>query len=228
MLMAIVLPVSAAKITTTPVTFNLSAKKQTAILRVSNEGNTSSLIQIDSMSWIQEKGEDIYEPTEDILAVPALFELRPGEKQLVRIGLRKPPEPDNEHAYRIYLSEVPDQSVSEGAAIRVALRIGIPVFVLPNRPAAPVLEWRASCEKGQFYLKAINVGNANAKIFNLSLKKEGGKKEIEQLKSAGTLLAGTERSWEFGVSECPTEGSLIELLAQTNKGPLNAQIMVGR
>lgn len=227
-LLFIAFPASAAKLATSPVRIDLSGRKPTAILSVLNEGNTSSIIDVTPVSWHQKENEDVYETTKDLLAVPALFELGPGEKQMVRIGLRKPPEVDNERAYRIYLNEVPDESVSKEGTIRVLLRIGIPVFVLPNRPAVSTLEWKASCVKGKLRLEGTNVGNVNARILGLSLKRQADKKELAQLKSAGTLLAGAERSWEFGVSECPTERSMIELLAETAKGPLNAQIMLGK
>jgi len=217
-----------AKLAIMPVQIDLSTKKPTSIIRVANDGNTRSIIQIDLVSWQQGKEGDMYESTEDLLAVPTLFELEPGEKQLIRIGLRKPPEPDNERAYRLYFAEVPDESVPKEGAVRVLLRIGVPVFVLPNLPATPALEWKASCVKGKLRLAGTNVGNVNTRILGLSLVRSTDKKELAQLKSAGTILAGAERLWEFGVPECLMEGSTIELLAQTLKGPLNAQIMLGR
>jgi len=218
------LPVNAGTLTTTPVRIDLAGHRSTGTLTVVNRGMTRSIIQIDPVAWRQEQGEERYAPTEDLLALPALFELGPGEEQLVRVGLRRPPGTGAERAYRIYLSEIPDQSLPEKEAVHVLLRIGIPVFVHAQPRVSPALRWRASCRRGTFRLQAANGGNGHARIVALAVRDRAGKKPFAETDDAGYILAGAERLWEMEVPKCPPAGSPVALSVTTEEGLLSEQV----
>ena len=93
-------------------------------------------MQVDAVSWHQDyEGEDQYEPTTEILAFPPIFTIQPGQSQLVRIGLMAPQPAELEKAYRLYFTELPPPvSEAQSTALRMRLRVGIPVFSAPLSP----------------------------------------------------------------------------------------------
>lgn len=196
------------------------------MLTVTNQGDSATIIQADLLSWRQEKGRPLYSPSGDLLVVPPLFELGPGEKQLVRVGMRKAAEPASERAYRLYLGEVPDRSRPKEQTVRVLVRISMPVFVHSPLPEAPALQWRASCAGKRLRLEVANAGNGHAKLLGFTLEERPGKKPLAQRKALNYLLAGTERSWTVEVPECPAAGSTIGLSVQMDEGPLHAQVVL--
>lgn len=225
--LALVLPASAAKISISSVRVDLTKQKPTALLTLTNKGDSKAIMQIDPVSWRQVKGESLYTPTEELLAVPALFELQPGASQLIRVGLRKVPECNKERAYRLYLSELPDASASLPESVHVTLKIGIPVFVHSATPEVSALHWSGSCvKKGELHLEASNSGNAHIRILDLTLKSPESKKQFAKSDLADYILAGTSRSWEIGISSCPEAGRILELSAATDAGPVNAKIIL--
>ena len=58
--------------------------------------------------WVQsEDGTDEYESTSDVIAVPPIFSIAPGETQIIRVGLVGGLSPDRELAHRLFLTELP-------------------------------------------------------------------------------------------------------------------------
>lgn len=47
-------------------------------MTLQNDGAQSAVFQLRVMVWRQENGEDIFEPTREVLVNPGLFELKPG------------------------------------------------------------------------------------------------------------------------------------------------------
>lgn len=223
--MALALSASAAKLVTSVVRVDLSKDKPTALMTVSNKGDSKTILQIDPVSWHQSKGVDVYEPTEDVLAVPTLFVLKPGESQVIRIGMRKNPDSDKERAYRLFLNELPDAAAAVPDSVRVMLRIGIPLFVHSAVREAHDLQWSAICQHGgKLHLGASNSGNAHIKILDISIKSKESGKSLARSDLADYLLAGTNRSWDIGVSGCPEAGKMLELSVGTDSGAVNAHI----
>lgn len=65
------------------------------------------MVQLEAMAWNKAQGQDIYTPTTDLIAAPPIFTVPPGGTQIVRIGLRRAPDPQRELAYRVYFQEIP-------------------------------------------------------------------------------------------------------------------------
>jgi fimbrial chaperone protein len=123
-------PLLAAAITVSPTRIELSAQRPVATLEVRNEGNESVTMQLERTAWTQEGGVDVYSSSAALIATPSVFELAPHGRQVLRVALRDGSPRTEERAYRLYADEV---SVSELASsgLRMALRIGIPVFAVP-------------------------------------------------------------------------------------------------
>src|SRR5262245_15618685 len=142
-----------------PVRVELSAKDRTQALTVRNQGDQPSVVQVQLFAWSQDAGQDILQPTTDVLVSPPVFTVQPGQSQLLRIALRGVADPARQLSYRAILQEVPQQAREGGPALQVALKISLPVFVEPPVDAAPALEWQAQvAQDNKLELSAHNGG----------------------------------------------------------------------
>lgn len=187
---------AAASFRVAPVRVTLSADQPTTAITITANGTTRQTMQLETVVWTQRDGEDIYRPTEDLLVTPPIFELQPGEKRIIRIGLHHAAPASEETAYRLYIREIPPPRQRGAKGVRVALRIGIPVFVLPKDTVQPVLQWRAQRQpQGGLRLELVNRGKAHVQLAELRLREADG--ESSQLIASGAfyLLAGQARQW---------------------------------
>ena len=214
---------SAGQIATSPVRIDLSGDKPTAILTVTNEDRAATIIQVESAAWEQKEGADRYAPAPELLAVPPVFKLEAGEKQLIRVGIRQFPREGEESAYRLYLTEVPDASLPAEGIVRVLLRISLPLFVHAGSRGTHALEWQAVCKEKTMRLAASNRGRAHAKIFDLEIRKQTQNQSLGRQKAAAYILAGAQRSWEFSVAEC---SEAVRLSYRTEEGSHDVRVVL--
>lgn len=209
-----------------PVRATLSAKQQVGALTVRNDGAEPAMVQLDVVSWSQRDGKDVYTPTREILATPPIFTVPAGGSQVVRVGLRRAPDPRRELTYRLYLQEVPPPPKPDFQGLQVALRIGVPVFVLPPAPAKPVLRWQAShTSQGQLQISLTNSGNAHIQVANFKVMPAGGEPfSTEQV--AAYVLPEQSRDWLVKAATTPPQGATLRLFAQTDAGDVEAEVVV--
>jgi fimbrial chaperone protein len=175
------------------------------------------------VTWTQREGSDVYAATREILATPPIFTVAPGASQLVRIGLRRDADAGRELAYRVFLQELPPPAKADFKGLRVALRMGIPVFVLPPTAVAPLLQWRAEAAQGGVSLSLKNEGNAHVQLTDLRLVlPAGGELAREQMSTY--VLPGQSRGWRFNRSA--PAGASLRLSARTDGGDLETDVKV--
>lgn len=153
-----------------PVRVYLDEATRTAVVEISNPSEAPIGMQVDSMSWHQDtEGVDQYEPTTEILAFPPIFTIQPGQSQLVRIGLMTPQPAEQERAYRLYFTELPPPLAGvQSTALRMRLRIGIPVFSAPLSP--PQFDLRlveSVIDDDQLRVSLHNPGNTHIRVADL-------------------------------------------------------------
>lgn len=203
-----------AAIELNPVRLALSHAQPVAALTVRNAGAAPVVLQLKTMAWTQEDGEDRYTPTGELLATPPIFTLAPGAAQTVRVGLRREPDARRELAYRLYLHEVPGTAEPTGTGVRISLRLGVPVFVSPPGEAAPRLHWGLERAPDGVWLHARNEGNAHVRVAQFSLAADGESPIAHQ--NPVYILPGHERRWRF---ERPVPaGKTLILRAHTSMG----------
>src|SRR5512135_2314395 len=154
----------AGSLTVTPVVVTLDDKTHTASLTVKNEGHEARVVQTELLRWTQKNGADVQTPSRDILVNPPMATLQPGQTQTVRIGLKREADNMQELAYRLYLTEVPPPS--EGfTGLRIALRLGVPIYVLPKAKPSARVGWRAArAPNGSLLLTVLNDGNSHLRV----------------------------------------------------------------
>ena len=206
-----------------PVRVTLSASQPVSALTVRNNGLEAAVVQLEVVDWTQQDGKDVYSASREVLATPPIFTVKPGASQVVRVGLRRPPDEQRELSYRLFLQEVPQPSLPRAPGLQIALRIGVPIFVLPAEPTMPVLVWRASrTAQGQIKLTAANQGIAHVQVTQFAVSLPGATQPVQQV--GAYVLVGQSRDWL--VAGEPPPGSALHLTVQTDAGDLQVDVIV--
>jgi len=217
--------VTAASFSVSPVRATLSAAKPTEALAIYNSGSEPAVVQLDVRAWSQDHGTDVLTSTREILATPPIFTVAPGSKQVVRVGARRSPDSTRELAYRLFLQEVPPPPKPGFQGLRMALRLSIPVFIVPAS-AVPKLRWRAALEsRGQLRIAIDNSGDAHVQIANFSLV-QSGRAVLNKYQVAAYVLAQQSRQWIVVPTGQVTPGSALHVSAETDVGPVEADVAI--
>jgi len=218
--------VSAGSFAVNPVRATLSAKQPVGSLVVQNNGSEPTVVQLETVSWAQHDGKDVYEPTKEILATPPIFTIPAGGSQIVRVGIRRAAEPGRELTYRLFLQEVP-QTKSDLQGLRVVLRVGIPVFVLPATTSSPSLKWQAMrTSDGALRVRVTNSGNAHIQLARSKLMTGGNTRALVEQDVPAYVLAGQTREWLYKVNPLPASGVPLRVAAQTDLGDMSTELVV--
>jgi fimbrial chaperone protein len=164
-------------------------------INITNQGIEPMIVQVNTVAWSQDKnGQDIFTPTDDVIATPPIVTLQPKTKYIIRLGLRNSAVSDYEKTYRVFLEEVP--TATQAVGLNIALRASLPVFVLPNQATvSPVLKWQLQqSADGKLVLKAQNIGTSHVQIIGFSMAIED-KVLFSNKKVLSYLLPNTKREW---------------------------------
>ena len=208
----------------TPLRANLSQHTPTEVITVKNNGHAAVVVQLQLLEWTMDGDKDVYADSDEVLATPPIFTLPVAASQVVRVGLTHPVDSGREQTYRLFFEEVPPPPEPGYQGLRMALRVGLPIFVAPGIPANPELNWRA-LRSGQKEVKlhVTNTGNAHTQIIVLALRPTAGAPALAELKAPGYILAGQAREWVVRIRD-GLPGQIIHLSAETDGGPLEADL----
>lgn len=225
-LLGAVATAGAGSFAVSPVRATLSAKLPVGSLVVRNNGVEPTVVQLEVMHWSQQEGKDIYTPTKEILATPPIFTVPPGGSQIVRVGLRRSPDPQRELTYRLFLQEVP-LAKTDFQGLRVVLRLGVPVFVTPAVAVAPDLRWQAArTSDGELKLSLTNNGNAHIQVAKSRLTLASSAQPVFTQTVAAYVLSGQSREWLVKPTALPPPGTALRVYAQTDAGDVQAEVVV--
>jgi fimbrial chaperone protein len=159
---------SGAQVSISPVRINLDQSQTKDTIRVGNQRDTEASYEIEVVAWSQtDDRREIYTPTEDVIAVPPLFTLKPGDEQVVRVGLLTDVDDSTERAYRVFITELadPDDAEVEGAAVNMRLRLGVPLFVAPTALPHATLDFENSMQlEDNLFMRLRNSGNTHVRV----------------------------------------------------------------
>jgi fimbrial chaperone protein len=221
---------NAASFGVSPVRVTLSESQQMGALTVRNDGTEPVSMQLEVLNWSQEAGKDVLTPSRELLANPPIFTVPAGGSQLVRVGLRRAPDAQRELTYRVILQELPPPPNPNFMGTRMLMRISLPVFVLPEVDAKPVLLWQAArTPQGALKISLTNNGNAHIQIANFKLSLPGSQQPWVTKESAEYVLPGQSRDWTLPANSenpAPPLGVTLQLFAQTDVGDIEAEVLV--
>jgi fimbrial chaperone protein len=186
-------PALAGSIQVRPIRFSVAHARPIGSVTVSNAADEPVSVRVVTLRWTQRNGEEVYEPTDDLLASPPIFTIPAGKSQLVRVGLRKV-SGDAEAAYRVILEEIPQATASDGG-IRIALRLNLPFYKEPKARGAARVRWTAAySQEGRLTVQAANGGSVHDQINRIDAIDVAGKR-VTLVDTASVLLPGSSKSW---------------------------------
>ena len=201
---------SAGSFRAVPVKLYLDARTKTAVLKVTNDGEEKVTVQLEAVSWRQDNdGKDIYEPTKDIVFFPKIADIEQGQEKIIRVGYegKKATAPEStEKTYRLFIQELPVSKPGE-VAIKMAIRMGLPIFVAPETKAVKqgIIE-KMALSDGSLTVKVRNAGNSHLILSRIKAKGiDGAGGEAFSAESPGWyVLAGSARGFavDVGKADC--------------------------
>jgi fimbrial chaperone protein len=223
--------VSASTFRVTPVQVALSGSSSSALLSVGNESDQELRFQVSAFAWgMDDAGRMKLTPTQDIVFFPMLFTLAPGTERKIRVGSTTFVGP-TEKTYRIFVEELPPSAVAEasraGAQVRVLTKMGIPVFLQPERSEASGVIEVLGLEGGRLRYRVRNPGNVHFVLQNVQVRGFGasGEDVIDRHADGWYVLAGGSREYSESLSadECARLKS-ISIEARTDHDTLTTRL----
>lgn len=232
----LLVPIGAAaqtSLSVAPLRIALTPARPVASLTMGNAEAAEVAVQAEVVHWSQDReGNDIYEPTRDVLVNPAIFRLPAGGRQIVRLGLQVPAEA-RERSYRIFLRQLPrDQALpqdgADGAKVQTLLRIGVPVFVPPAQPPQRVLNWSLQAAPAGYRLVLDNQGSEHIQLTQLVVRREDGT-ELQRRSLSLYALAGQSVAVALELATLPPDTRLqIEATTDAPEPKSSATVRVPR
>ena len=198
-----------------PLRATLEGSKNSEVLTVTNVDSKPLLLQPTVFAWSQIDGKEVLEPTRDILVAPPLVEIAPGESQVIRLISKKEADPQNELTYRVILQEIPKPNQSGQSAVSMALRVSLPIFVLPKARAQAKIDAQLQPGNGHLIVGLKNTGNAHLQFKTATLRDGSG--ILATSNTMTYILHGQAAQIRFALPTRPIAGSL-RLEAQTDAG----------
>lgn len=219
-------PAYAGEFMINPLRATFSDTKKVSSLTVTNRSSKPTTIQLDVMAWSQDaEGKDVLVPTKDILANPPIFTLQPKSKQIIRVGLRRPPNATQETTYRLILAETPPPLDPDFTGVNFAVRMSVPLFVLPKAKVAPELQWVLKRDGTGLKLMAHNTGTAHSQVISFKLINPETKLEYITQAVSSYLLPQQQREWSI-LEQKIDVGSTVRLLVQTDGVKIEQDLQV--
>jgi fimbrial chaperone protein len=203
-----------------PLRAELGKSKSTSIT-VTNTGEAKAF-EVRAMSWKQENRNDSYESTSHLLIAPTTFRLENGASQVVRIQLNRPLDAA-EHAYRVFVDEVPPAQEIRANSLKTVVSMAVPVFVAPSTGplAKGSASMKAALAQDVVHIELRNTGKANLKVreWVLSSARAG---DLLKVPSAAYLLAGNTLTGDYPL-RIQADGAL-KLTVITDRGTFSTDV----
>lgn len=215
------LPARAADISLMPVNVRLDRFNDRATVQVSNNGQEPVVMQADAIAWTRVGGQDLDGPTSDIIVNPPIFTLQPGQTQVLRVGLRRNQELQQEATYRMVLREIPMPRLSDAGQVagqvRVLVALRVPVYVAPTKVQRSERWSLRRGPGGEMVASVANTGNVHLKVSELRLQAEGGPGQVLALQGPqAVIFPGEKRSFRLRPQASATAPSRVDVL--TDRG----------
>jgi P pilus assembly chaperone PapD len=127
--------------------------------------------------------------------------VQPNSKQIVRVLLTGAADDAREITLRVVLTEIGAPSTQSGS-VTARLAVSLPVFVLPNNPVAPKMEWAVARQGPYLKVTGHNAGTAHTRLLSLRLAGEDGATLVDEAHT-DYVLAGDSCSWLLPAAHLP-------------------------
>ncbi len=216
------LTAGAQSLSVLPVNIFFAPEQKATSLTVTNNGTSTTAIQIRAYNWSQKDNKDQLTDSSMVLVSPPLVTIAPGSTQVVRLILRQSPQ-YGEDTYRILLDQIPPPA--EAGVVHFVLRLSIPIFVKPEIRSFSDVQFHLERNAGQIYLVALNAGNLHESIRDIVLTAKDGRTLKADAGASPYILAGATRRWRIAVSDSrQLLDDTVQLTAHSDAGAIEEQV----
>jgi len=218
-------PASASTFNISPIRAELAAGHRTEALTITNAEDNPVVVQIRVVRWSQKNGTEQLDETRELLATPPVLQIAANSQQIIRVALRREPDPEEELTYRVIFEEVPQAAPKDFIGLRVALRLSIPVFVAPAHGKANAdLAWQSRwLANGQLELAATNSGSGHLQITDFEARFPGSLMPLRGITSK-YVLAGSRMSWTLTPPADAMRQGAIPIRGHSDQGDFSADV----
>jgi fimbrial chaperone protein len=224
---AMAAPASASTFNISPIRAELTNGHRTEALTITNAEDSPVVVQVRVVSWSQKGGAEQLEDTRELLATPPVLQIAGNSQQIVRVALRREPDPAQELTYRVIFEEVPQAAPKDFTGLRVALRLSIPVFVAPAHGSAGAeVTWASSSRwlpNGQLELAATNNGSGHLQITDFEAQFPGSLMPLRAVTSK-YVLRGSRMSWTLTPPADAIRQGAIPIRGHSDRGDFSADV----
>jgi fimbrial chaperone protein len=172
-------------------------------LTLKNVSEDDLTVQIKAYKWTQdEKGQDVYEDTKDLIIFPKMATLKKDEEKIVRIGTNLDSD-SLEKTYRIFVEEIPsgEKEASKAATLHMYMKIGVPIFISPVKKDEKGAIEAVKLQKGKAEIKVKNQGNAHFVVSVIQVKgmNNQGKEIFSRDVGGWYILSGLSKAYEISI-----------------------------
>jgi fimbrial chaperone protein len=218
-------PTLASTFNISPIRVQLSATHRTEALTLTNADDSPVVVQVRLYSWSQKDGAEKLEDTRELLSTPPVLQIPPNGQQIIRVALRRDPDPTQELTYRVIFEEVPQAAPKEFSGLRVALHLSVPIFVAPVQGKAnPQLAWQSRwLSNGQLEVAAINSGTGHLQVTDFEALFPGSLMPLRGV-SSKYVLPGSRVSWILTPPADATRQGVVPIRGHSDQGDFSADV----
>jgi len=217
-------PALASGLQVSPILLEFSSTTQAQGLWLSNTGTQPLRAQVRVRAWTQGADGEQLGDTSALVASPAIVEIQPGKRQLVRIVRTGVADPGHEQAYRLLVNELPSATPESSPGLRFLLEYSVPVFLLPAgttpalertgpRKPADISRLQARFQHldgNRYQLNLVNGGNQRLRLSQLTHVDGKGHATPLVPGLVGYVLAGAQMQWTLTLpAAAGTPGTLV-------------------
>jgi fimbrial chaperone protein len=213
-----------------PVSLTIRDGVRTGSIEIRNPGTERKRFEVAAVSWRQDRdGQPRLSPTTDVFFHPALLDIPPGGKGIVRAGVKSGGAP-TERTYRLIVTELepPPRAGGAGiAALTMLTRLSVPIFVEPKSPRSEPAVDALRVEARKIAFSLVNRGNSHYVAKRLSVRgvDEVGEALFEIARDGWYVLPGDPSDYEldFPAVAC-TRLRAIEVEVETSAAQTSARL----
>ena len=213
--------VSAQSMELSPTRVQMIGAERASTMTIRNDNPEPLNVQIRAMDWRHEGAEDLYSPSQTLLASPPQATLAPGESQVIRIVAENAPAQPHEQAFRLVIDQIPDEQAEADVGIRTVIRALVPVFITSSLQDRPHLEWQARRSGDGVILTATNSGPARDRLVGAAATVDG---QPVGAPLEGYVLSQAERTWTL--TGVPATARMVRISGEGDFGPVVADVAI--
>ncbi len=212
----------AQQVLVSPLRVSFKSEQQSEIVSIRNTSKDTFTVQPKVMKWSQKDGKDVFEPTRDLLVAPPIVDVAAGESQVIRIALKRPPEPGKELTYRLFIQQVVAPQKQSTTALAFSWNLSLPVFVTTaDSSASASLQWTGDVSGKTMTLTAINSGSMHVQVKKIRVESSAGVSASEQM-----FYLLPAQQLKLAVPVPAGMGKSVVLVADTDAGEMKQEVIL--